>query len=468
MTRAGVFLEEIDLSTVVPSFAGVYGAIILEANKGPVDKPLLVTNERQLLDWYTANGAVATDDDVAFWSALAHLQRSNKLWVGRAERYAGVAASIILEHNVNDFTTTNLSIVSVVVGTKTFLVTGDLTERILPGSRIEIKNNTSNNGFYNVDAVIYQAPNTEITVKEVIPTADADGNLTLLGDTLTVNVSNDYASDSYAITLEDRVPQTGLLIRAETMHNQLQTGSPVRFSLDWGRKVFTIPDIVTNTTHFRVENHGLVVGDRIRMESGGFPTVDNPAAHTITATTDYYVYSVVDTNIVELSTEHPTSSTSGGNVLNFTSIGTDPQNIVLGVLPANVVENTTYYAVMNPADPTALVGIADTYANATAATPVLFDLGGDFIDFVSIMTPTLNSGVKTRDTFTLVGTDTLTLDHTFLSSILVTGTRVDLDTDTALPTELDPTEIYYVNKVSATDYTLHLSEADAIGGINKV
>lgn len=80
---ASVQIQEIDLSTRVPGFPGVYGAIEIPARKGPIDQPYLVTYENQLLNIFTPLGKVEIGDSLAFFSAMAFLQRSNKLWVKR-------------------------------------------------------------------------------------------------------------------------------------------------------------------------------------------------------------------------------------------------------------------------------------------------------------------------------------------------------------------------------------------------
>ena len=80
-----VTIKERDLSTVVPDFPGVYGYInIPGAKKGPVGEAQLVTNETQFLQTYTPDDTVGVGYDLAYYSALAFLQRSNKLWVTRS------------------------------------------------------------------------------------------------------------------------------------------------------------------------------------------------------------------------------------------------------------------------------------------------------------------------------------------------------------------------------------------------
>jgi len=80
---ASVQIQEIDLSTRVPGFPGVYGAICLPARKGPIDTPRLMTYETQLMRTYTPQEKIEVGDSLAFFSATAFLQRSDKLWVQR-------------------------------------------------------------------------------------------------------------------------------------------------------------------------------------------------------------------------------------------------------------------------------------------------------------------------------------------------------------------------------------------------
>ncbi len=80
---AAVKIKEIDLSTRVAGFAGVYGAIIVASKKGPTDAPTLVTSDSQLLSRYTADETIKVGDDLANYSALSFLEKSNTLWMQR-------------------------------------------------------------------------------------------------------------------------------------------------------------------------------------------------------------------------------------------------------------------------------------------------------------------------------------------------------------------------------------------------
>lgn len=88
MASANVFIKERDLSVRVPSFDGVYNSILIRAKKGPVNKPILVSDESTLLNYFTPEKTVKVGYDFAYYSALAVLQKTNKLWVTRVANNA--------------------------------------------------------------------------------------------------------------------------------------------------------------------------------------------------------------------------------------------------------------------------------------------------------------------------------------------------------------------------------------------
>lgn len=97
MPSAKVVSREIDLSTRVASFPGVYGGIVLEALKGPLE-PSLLSSDKDLLRLYTPDERIEVGMDNAFFSALAFLQQSQTLWVNRAINgglYAGAGIKTI-------------------------------------------------------------------------------------------------------------------------------------------------------------------------------------------------------------------------------------------------------------------------------------------------------------------------------------------------------------------------------------
>lgn len=97
MGMARVNLKEVDLSTRVASFGGVYGAMVIPALKGPSDEPFLSTSDTQFLNKFTARGRIEVGEDLSMYSALAFLERANKLWIKRAINDAFFAGATIAD-----------------------------------------------------------------------------------------------------------------------------------------------------------------------------------------------------------------------------------------------------------------------------------------------------------------------------------------------------------------------------------
>lgn len=91
MGSAKVIIKEQDRSAIVPSFNGIYAGITVVAEKGPVNQPILVTNENEFIDIF---GEPNSKLGVAHYSAMAYLSQGNKLWVVRSAhedaKHAGV------------------------------------------------------------------------------------------------------------------------------------------------------------------------------------------------------------------------------------------------------------------------------------------------------------------------------------------------------------------------------------------
>lgn len=93
MPSAKVVIKEVDLSSRVPSFPGVYGGIAIAAKKGPVNEPVFITSDTELLQNFTPDERIEVGYDNAYFSAIAFLQKSDKLWVVRAANAALYASA---------------------------------------------------------------------------------------------------------------------------------------------------------------------------------------------------------------------------------------------------------------------------------------------------------------------------------------------------------------------------------------
>ena len=83
MVAPNVKTQEIDQSYRVSSSAGSSVAIVLPAKKGP-NVPTLMTSDTEFLRYYTADESVPVGGSLAYFSALAVLDKSDSLWVQRA------------------------------------------------------------------------------------------------------------------------------------------------------------------------------------------------------------------------------------------------------------------------------------------------------------------------------------------------------------------------------------------------
>jgi len=95
MGAANVFIKERDLSVRVPGFDGVYNSILIRAKKGPINKPILISDETALLNYFTPEKTVKIGYDFAYYSALAVLQKTHRLWVTRVANNAEYGAAVI-------------------------------------------------------------------------------------------------------------------------------------------------------------------------------------------------------------------------------------------------------------------------------------------------------------------------------------------------------------------------------------
>jgi hypothetical protein len=92
MGRARVEITEIDLSARVPSFPGLYTAMVLDLKKGEVLTPRLNTDEASFFKRHTLNGRINPGDSLGLFEAQALMRKNNKLWTVRPDtdaRYGG-------------------------------------------------------------------------------------------------------------------------------------------------------------------------------------------------------------------------------------------------------------------------------------------------------------------------------------------------------------------------------------------
>ena len=83
MPAANVRTYEKDLVPRIGGQKGVYNAICIPAKKGPINVPVLVSGENDLLNKFTPDGTIKVGYSIAYYSALTALQQTNTLWTIR-------------------------------------------------------------------------------------------------------------------------------------------------------------------------------------------------------------------------------------------------------------------------------------------------------------------------------------------------------------------------------------------------
>lgn len=107
----GIVVKEFDLSGVVPAVTTSTGAIVGNFNWGPVEQPILLGNEAELVSNFGSPSLTAdSDNSVDFLSAAMFLKYSSNLYVCRAVNTGAFNAvdsvsSSVLVKNLDDWTT---------------------------------------------------------------------------------------------------------------------------------------------------------------------------------------------------------------------------------------------------------------------------------------------------------------------------------------------------------------------------
>lgn len=84
MAAPRVNIIEDDRAGRIEGSPGPYGAIVIPTLKGDSSAPFLCTSQSDFLDKATPNGKVEVGSSMGHFSALAYLEKADKLWVSRA------------------------------------------------------------------------------------------------------------------------------------------------------------------------------------------------------------------------------------------------------------------------------------------------------------------------------------------------------------------------------------------------
>ena len=111
MLSPGVYVTEIDASTIAPTVSNSIAVFAGNFDRGPVGKYRLVTNVKELIDMYGLPNDVNYND---WYQAYNFLQYANKLFVARAANVGGTAVPISGEVTQKSITANSTNVVDVV------------------------------------------------------------------------------------------------------------------------------------------------------------------------------------------------------------------------------------------------------------------------------------------------------------------------------------------------------------------
>lgn len=176
MTAPKITVKEIDISTRVPNSIGTYASIVIPAPKGEINKPIFVTSDTDLLNYFTPNQRVEVGYNMAFYSALAYLSKANRLWVVRADNGSTFGGLVIRKTPIMVNTLIG-AITDIDQPNKKFTIAGDHTASFIAANTFTVQDSTANDGTYTVVSSALVSGNTEITVSEAIPDDTVDGSI---------------------------------------------------------------------------------------------------------------------------------------------------------------------------------------------------------------------------------------------------------------------------------------------------
>lgn len=269
----GINVTEIDLTTVVPAVSTSVAAIAGVFNWGPVESPVLVSTETQLVSNF---GKPSDTNYETFFSAANFLAYSTALYVSRAAENAENAIG------------------------GSYATSGDQTA----ADAVVIKNATAFDGFSTTDEDLMYAAKfpgalgNSLKVSEVKAENEYSKSINLLNSTLGgINTASKIPA---AATVTASVGATSVRVLLT------KSDSGVTYTFN------TLTDVVGGTTDKITlpSGHSYQIGDRViyNVSSGGSLLVGG-----LTDNTPYYV---VDRD----ATSVKLGLTSGGNAINLTAV----------------------------------------------------------------------------------------------------------------------------------------------------
>lgn len=480
MARAKVEIQEQSIDTRIPSFPGIYGGIVIPALKGVVNEARLVTNDTDLLKYFTPDETIKVGYDSSYYSAIPFLIKSNKLWVVRAANnplYGGVT----LAQNP-PFTSLDI-----------YFNNGNNTISLRTTTTLQ---KTNAELFFNI---VHTGEKVGVSSDGTLPTELSNAETYFLFNAIEINGVYTFQLASTEENAENGVPisfsdngmgNASLTLKGTNANKSLTTGllDPFTYIMDSsdGRvaglsSVFEV-DVARDSFQVSTEMYALSeTGDRVNITATIFPTADT--GDPLAAGTDYYIIKVQGHEEVQLA--RSLADSSNGIFIPISSLG---ENIVITFIdksntstatayPATndfectsafystcvtgdviriasgssdfplpdvgdpLTPDTDYYAIKTAvADRVQLARTASDAANGTAIT-----IASAGADLSLTLTTKEHTGASTTD----LSNDTISVDPTFMEWI-ENKDKVQVSSDGTLPGGLTGNTDYYVIKGETT------------------
>lgn len=475
--RAQTFIQEISLDQRVPSFPGVYGAMALASKKGNVNEGMLATSDTQFLKQATPDETIRIGYDGAYYSALAFLIKSNKLWHSRAG--SGTLHGGALFFQDNPYPTHTVTANSVVSSLQLYHTTDaekasaeDLYSMIDTGTRFKVSIS---------DAGTLPAGLAADTIYYAIPFSTAN-----LGIQVAASITDALAGDYVSITDAGSGTITMTFETPESNKGVSQGwDDPADYMLDTsdGRPAGFTSDITLTLTNSELEATAdfyamVATGDKVRMTAVTFPAVD--AGDDLAADTDYFIIKSTTDDSVQIARSLADAgnginiviTTAGDTVVltlqdkensgDFTAADATDIITVPATLYAALADNDVVQATTTGTLPAGMATATDYYVTKGSTNEITISAtqGGATLDITDTGTGTHTLTISDKNHTSSVtadlSEDLFAVDTQFFS-LVQDGDPVKLTSTDTLPSALAEDTTYYVIK---TDTSIGLAQSE--------
>jgi len=313
--RASVVISEVDLSTRVPSFPGIYAGIVIPAKKGTVNDRTLITTETQLLSYFTPDDTIKVGYDTSYYSALSFLLKSNKLWTVRAANdplYGGaflaqappLATIGITATNGNDCIVINHATAQEILDSAAFFACVVTAEKVTVTSTGTVPAGLVSGTTYYL--IIFDEDTHKVRLANTAAEAIAGTYIDFSSDgtgTLSLNLVGTLAANSIEYGLSD--PTTYVLDSSDGKYAGLTSAFVVTIT----NNAFNVSSDFYNM---------IATADTLNLTAVVFPTVGS--GDPLDAITTYYAIKVVGSQEVQIA--RSAVEALNGTAIPITSQGT--------------------------------------------------------------------------------------------------------------------------------------------------